>query len=117
MTQLDMTSPTLDQRGTPRVHSVGARRRRGVPADLPAPRGTHPRLVVRLERPPDAAGGRRRGRLRAEGRIRGSFDAQELEHRAQPRVHGRAGRRNPAAARARGAPARPAADPLHRQPG
>ena len=55
--------------------------------------------------------------LRAQGRNRRSLDAQELEHRAQPRLHGRARRGDPAPGRAGGAAARPAAHPLHGQPG
>ena len=50
----------------------------------------NPRLLVRLERAPDAAGRRRRGRLRPQGRLRRPLDAQERQHRAQPRLHGRA---------------------------
>ena len=56
-------------------------------------------------------------RLRAQGRVRRPLDAEEREHRAQPRLHGRARGRDHAAAGARRAAARPAADPLHRQPG
>ena len=80
----------LDERGAAGRHAVGARRRRGVPPDLPVAQGQDPRRVVRVERPPDAAGGRRRHRLRPQGRVRRPLDAQELEHRAQPRLHGRA---------------------------
>ena len=50
----------LDERRAARGHRVGARRRRGVPPDLPAARGPDPRLLVRLERAPDAAGRGRR---------------------------------------------------------
>ncbi len=50
---------------------VGAGRRRGVPPDLPAPHRPHPRLLVRVERAPDAAGDRRRGRRRPQGRVVG----------------------------------------------
>ena len=53
----------------------------------------HPRLVVRIERAPDAAGDRRRRRSRPQGRDRRPLDAQEREHRAQPRLHGRPRRR------------------------
>ena len=73
----------------PGVTRVGAGRRRGVPPDLPEPRGPHPRLLVRVERAPHAAGGRRRRRLRPQGRLRRPLDAEEREHRAQPRLHGR----------------------------
>ena len=44
---------------------------RGVPPDHPAAAGAHPRRLVRVERPPDAAGDRRR-RLSAAGRSRSS---------------------------------------------
>ena len=67
--------------------------------------GRDPRLVVRLERAPDAAGGRRRRRRRPQGRVRRPLDAQELEHRAQPRLHGCARGRDRQPARARGAAA------------
>ena len=53
-----------------RVHPLGARRRRGVPADHPGPPRPDPRLELRIEHPPDAAGDRRRRRLRAQGRRR-----------------------------------------------
>ena len=107
----------LDERGAGGLHGVGARRRRGVPPDLPVAQGQDPRRVVRIERAPDAAGRRRRRRLRPQGRLRRALDAQELEHRPQPRLHGRAGRDDPPPERARRAAAERAADPLHRQPG
>ena len=107
----------LHQRRAAGHHAVRARGRRGVPPDLPEPGGPDPRLVVRLERAPDAAGGGRRPRLRAQDRVRRPVDAEEREHRAQPRLHGRARGRDPPAAGARRAAARPAADPLHGQPG
>ena len=44
---------------------------------FPQPRGPDPRLVVRLERAPDAAGGGRRRRLRPQGRLRRPLDAEE----------------------------------------
>ena len=74
-------------------------------------------LVVRVEHPPDAAGDRRRGRGRALGERDRPLDAQEPEHRAQPRLH--RGARRPArpARRPRRASARAPADPLHRLAG
>ena len=57
----------LDQRRASRFHTVGADRRRGFPPDLPAARGPDPRRLVRVERAPHAAGGRRRRRPRPEG--------------------------------------------------
>ena len=42
--------------------------------------------IVRLERPPDAAGDRRRARGRAQGVRRRAIDAQEPEHRALARL-------------------------------
>ena len=59
---------------------------------FPQPHGPDPRLVVRVERASHAAGRRRRHRLRPQGRVRRPLDAEELEHRAQPRLHGRARR-------------------------
>ena len=107
----------LDERRAAGRDAVRARRRRGVPADLPAAHGTHPRLVVRVERPPRAAGDRRRRRPRPQGGGRRPLDAQEREHRAEPRLHGRS-RRHPAQAGGpAGAAARRAADHLHGQPG
>ena len=61
---------------------------------IPLRTGPRPRLLVRLERPPDAAGDRRRRRGRPQGLRRRPLDAQEPQHRAQPRLHRRArGRR------------------------
>ena len=57
------------------------------PAAVPrlrALRGPHRRHVVRLQRPPRAAGHRRRGRARAQGLPRRALDAQERQHRALP---------------------------------
>ena len=88
----------LHERRAARRHEVGAGRRGGVPPDLPASRRPDPRLLLRLERAPDAAGRGRRGRLRPQGRLRRPLDAQEREHRAQPRLHGRSRGRDPAAA-------------------
>ena len=85
----------LDERRAPRRHPIREGRRRGVRADLPEPQGPHPRRVVRVERPPHAAGGRCRDRLRPQGRLRRPVDEEELEHRAQPRLHGRPGERDP----------------------
>ncbi len=84
---------------------------------IPHRTGPHPRHLVRVERPPDAAGRRRRRRVRTQGRLRRPLDAQEREHRPEPRLHGRSGRADHAAARALRAAAGAAADPLHRQPG
>ena len=75
----------------PGFHPVGADRRRGVPPDLPASRGPDPRRLVRVERAPHAAGSRRCRRPRPQGLHRRPLDAQEHEHRAEPRLHGRAG--------------------------
>ena len=85
--------------------------------DHPAPHRADSRHVVRVERAPDAAGRRRRHRVGTQGRVRRPLDAEEREHRAQPRLHGRSRGHDHAPARARRAPARQAADPLHRQPG
>ena len=54
---------------------------------------------LRLEHPPDAAGDRRRRRGRPHGQRGRPLDAQEPEHRAQPRLHrGARGVPRPAAA-------------------
>ena len=76
-----------------------------------------PGRLLRLERPPHAAGGRRGGRGRPQGLRRRALDAQEHQHRAEPRLHRRPGRRADPAEGARRLRARRRADPLHRQPG
>ena len=48
-----------------------------------------PRRVVRVEHPPHAAGGGRGRRVRAPGRRRRALDAEEPQHRAQPRLRRR----------------------------
>ena len=114
---VDLHARRLHERRAAGRDAVRAGRGRGVPADLPAAHGTHPRLVVRVERPPRAAGDRRRRRPRPQGGGRRPLDAQEREHRAEPRLHGRS-RRHPAQAGGpAGAAARRAADHLHGQPG
>ena len=67
----------------PGLHRLGAARRRGVPADHPVAQGADTRRLVRLERPPHAAGGRRRPRVRPQGVRRRPVDAQEPQHRAR----------------------------------
>ena len=84
---------------------------------IPLAHGPHPRRVVRLERPPHAAGRRRRARVRPQGVRRGPVDAEEPQHRAHARVHGRARRRAREARRARQLRAGQGARPLHGQPG
>ena len=49
-------------------------------------------LLVRVQRPPHAAGDRRGGRRGPQGLRRRPLDAQEPEHRPQSRLHGRARR-------------------------
>ena len=83
----------LDERRAARLHRVGEARRGGVPPDHPLAHGPHPRRVVRLERPPHAAGRRRRARVRPQGVRRGPVDAEEPQHRALARLHGGARRR------------------------
>ena len=107
----------LDERRAPRRHPVGAHGRRGVPPDHPAAHGADPDDELRLEHPPRAAGGRRRRDDEPQGRDRRALAAQEREHLAQPRLPRGAGRHDPQAGRALGVPARPADDPLHREPG
>ena len=68
---------------------------------IPPRTGRDPGRLVRLERPPDAAGDRRRDRGRPQGLRRRPLDAQEPEHRAQPRLPRRARRRADPAERAR----------------
>ena len=107
----------LDERRASGRHGLGAARRRGVPADHPAARGPRPDRVLRLERPPDAAGDRRRRPGGPQGRGRRALDAEEHEHLAQPRLRRRAGGDADPAERARPVPPARGADPLHRQPG
>ena len=90
----------LDQRRATGDDGLGASRRRGVPADHPAADRTHRRRLVRLEHPPHAAGGRGRNRARTQGCGRRPLDAQEHEHRPQPRLR-RAARRTPSSRRRR----------------
>ena len=91
-----------------------AARRRGVPAADPDAHGTHPRRELRLEHPPHAAGSRGGDRERPQGGARRPVDAEEHEHRAEPRL------RQPPRGRARlaeggdGAAAGQGDDPLHR---
>ena len=66
----------LDERRAPRVHALRARRRRGVPTDHPGPSRADPRLELRVEHPPHAAGDRRRRRLRPQGRRGRALDAR-----------------------------------------
>ena len=107
----------LDQRRAARLHASERIVGEAFRQIFPLRARPHPRLLVRLERPPDAAGRRRGGRARPQGLHRRTLDAQEHEHRAQPRLHGRARGRARAAGRARGDPAARAAHPLHGQPG
>ena len=53
-------------------------------------RGPDHRHLLRLQRPPRAAGDRRRRPARPPGRARRPLDAQELQHRLQPRDRRRA---------------------------
>ena len=96
---------------------LGAARRRGVPPDHPPAAGPRPHRLLRLERPPDAAGDRRRRPDRPQGRGRRPLDAQEPEHRRQPRLPGGAGGDADPPAGARGVRPARGADPLHRKPG
>ncbi len=91
----------LDERRAARLHGLGEARRRGVPADHPLAQGADTRRVVRLERPPHAAGGRRRPRVRPQGVRRRTVDAEEPQHRARARLHGSARRCAREARRAR----------------
>ena len=76
----------------PGLHRLGAARRRGVPADHPRAAGARAHRELRLERPPDAAGRRRRRRDRAQGLRHRPLDAEEPQHRAEPRLPRGAGR-------------------------
>ena len=107
----------LDERRAPRSDGLGAARRRGVPPDHPGAHGSCPGRLVRIERPPDAAGSGRGSRRGPEGLPRGALDAQEREHRAQPRLHGGARGVADPPGRARRVRAARGPHPLHGQPG
>ena len=64
----------LDQRGAARCDPVGARRRRGLPPAHPRANGARAHFLVRLERPPHAAGDRRGRADGAQGRRRRPLD-------------------------------------------
>ena len=69
--------------------------------------GPDHRHLLRLEHPPRPAGGRRRGRARAQGRAGRPLDAQERQHRPHARAHRHPrGHARPAPARSRTSPTR-----------
>ena len=86
-------------------------------ARLPALRGPDRRHLLRVEHPPRAAGRRRGGGARPQGRARRALDAQEREHRALAGPHQRARGHARAAARGRPVGRREARDRLHGLPG
>ena len=77
----------LDQRRPPRLVAVGVERRAAARGGVRALRGPDPRHLLRVEHPPRAAGRRRRRGARPQGRAGRPVDAQEREHRPQPRPH------------------------------
>ena len=107
----------LDQRRPPRRRALGVERRPGAAGDVRALRGPDHRHLLRLQRPPRPAGDRRRRAARPQGRARRPLDAQELQHRLQPRDRERARRPAYPAARDRGLPRREGDRDLDRQPG
>ena len=107
----------LDERRAARVHRLRAAGRRGVPPDHPAADRPCPRRVLRLERPPHAAGDRRRRPDGPQGGDRRPLDAQEPQHRREPRVPGDSRGDGDPAEGARRVRAARGADPLHGQPG
>ena len=98
-----------DSTNAERPGSTGSERLvgRGLPHALPAPHGTHPRRLLRLEHPPHAAGRGRRDRVRPQDHRRRPLDAQEPQHRAEPRLRGHPGGGDPSP-RARLRSSRPA---------
>ena len=75
----------LDQRRPARGRAVGVERRPGAARPLrPLPRPDH-RHLVRLQRPSRPAGHRRCRRARSPRGAGRSLDAQELQHRLEPR--------------------------------
>ena len=101
----------------PGVGAVGVDRRAGAARGLLALRGPDHRHLLRLQRPPRAAGDRRGRGARPPGRPRRALDAQELQHRLEPRD--RQGARGPAdlAEGDRGLPRPQGGRDLDRQPG
>ena len=69
-----------------RLGAVGVGGRPAPDRGVRAVQGAHRRHLLRVEHPPRPAGGRRRGRARAQGLAGRPLDAQEHEHRAQPRA-------------------------------
>ena len=107
----------LDQRRPARGGAVGVERRAGAAGDLRRLRGADHRHLLRLQHPPRPAGDRRRGQARPPGRAGRALDAQELQHRLQPRDRQRPpGPLHPAEGD-RGLPRREGRRDLDRQPG
>ena len=105
----------LDERRAAGLHALRARRRRGVPPDHPG--AARAASSSRASRRTSTGCSRRstsRVDVRPQGRRRRPLDAQEPEHRAQPRLRRGARRRPRPAGRPRRRAAGRAADPLHR---
>ena len=90
----------LDQRRPPGDRAVGVERRAGAAGDLLRLQGPGHRHLLCLQHPPRAAGDRRRRRARPPRRPGRPLDAQELQHRLQPR-HRQSARRASSSSRAR----------------
>ncbi len=89
----------LDQRRPAGDRALGVERRPGAAGDLRRLRGAHRRHLLRLQHPPRPAGDRRRREARPPRRPGRPLDAQELQHRLQPRA---SRRRRPASSSSRG---------------
>ncbi len=107
----------LDQRRPTRGRALGVERRPGAARGLLALPGSHHRHLLRLQHPPRPAGDRRRRPARPPRRPRRPLDAQELQHRLQPRHGGCAGRPLHLAEGGPGLPRREGGRDLDRQPG
>ncbi len=107
----------LDQRRPPGDRAVGVDRRPGAARGVRPLRGPDHRHLLRLQRASRPAGDRRRRPARPPGGPRRPLDAQELQHRLQPRNRERARRDADPAARDRGLPGPQGDRDLHRQPG
>ena len=98
--------PAAAAAATPRTSTARASRERVDRRPAPGPRvralrGPHRRHLLRLEHPPRPAGRARRREERPQGRARRPLDAQERQHRPQPRAHRHPGGDAGAAARDR----------------
>ena len=83
-------STNAERDGTTPSEAVVAESLKRIVRDAPGPRD---RDVVRVAHPPPAGGHRRRRGLRAAGLRGRPLDDEEPQHRAQPRLRERAGRR------------------------